>query len=406
MYLFQDTRVRRNIRSLIRFILILLFFICLYSVLFHLIMVLEGRDYSWITGLYWTLTVMSTLGFGDITFASDLGRIFSIVVLLSGIVFLLIMLPFTFIQFFYAPWLEAQSKSRAPRELPEHEAGHVIIIGFDPIAMSLIARLKQYGYPYAVLVPDVNQALDLFDRGYRVVVGEPDDRETSRRLRAERAAMVVALEDDMKNTNIAFTVREVSKNVPVVVNAEMEDSVDILELAGASLVFQFMKILGEFLARRTLGSSASSNIVGRFDKLLIVEAPAARSPLTGRKLLNSGLRETTGMNVVGWWERGVFRLPRPDDTIETNTVLVLAGSEEQLARYEDFVGKASLPDAPVLILGGGRVGQAAAQILAQRGLSYRIVEKNPKIAERAGGMRGGAGWWLMENTPAVLTIVW
>lgn len=76
IYLFQDTRVRRNLRSLIRFILILLLFICLYSVLFHLIMVLEGRDYSWITGLYWTLTVMSTLGFGDITFASDLGRVF------------------------------------------------------------------------------------------------------------------------------------------------------------------------------------------------------------------------------------------------------------------------------------------------------------------------------------------
>ena len=102
MYLLRDTRAKRNIRSLISFIAILLLFIILYSVLFHLIMQLEGRDFTWVTGLYWTLTVMSTLGFGDITFTSDLGRIFSIVVLLSGIVFLLIMLPFTFIQFFYA----------------------------------------------------------------------------------------------------------------------------------------------------------------------------------------------------------------------------------------------------------------------------------------------------------------
>jgi hypothetical protein len=60
----------------------------------------EGRDYSWITGLYGTLTVMSTLGFGDITFQSDVGRAFSIIVLLSGIVLLLIMLPFAFIRFF------------------------------------------------------------------------------------------------------------------------------------------------------------------------------------------------------------------------------------------------------------------------------------------------------------------
>jgi hypothetical protein len=46
----------------------------------------EGRYHSWITGLYWTLPVMTTLGFGDITFASDIGRLFSIIVLLSGIV--------------------------------------------------------------------------------------------------------------------------------------------------------------------------------------------------------------------------------------------------------------------------------------------------------------------------------
>jgi hypothetical protein len=89
-------------------------------------MLYEDRKYSWITGFYWTLTVMSTLGFGDVTFASDLGKVFSMAVLMSGIVFLLVMLPFTFIQFFYGPWLEAQSRARAPRELPENTSNHVI----------------------------------------------------------------------------------------------------------------------------------------------------------------------------------------------------------------------------------------------------------------------------------------
>ena len=53
----------------------------------------EGRQESWLTGVYWTLTVMSTLGFGDITFHSDIGRVFSVFVLLSGIILLMIMLP-------------------------------------------------------------------------------------------------------------------------------------------------------------------------------------------------------------------------------------------------------------------------------------------------------------------------
>ena len=95
-------------------------------------MAAEGQDFSWVTGFYWTLTVMSTLGFGDITFHTDLGRIFSIAVLVSGVFFLLILLPFTFIQFFYAPWMEAQTAARAPRKLPEGTTGHVIMTNYGP----------------------------------------------------------------------------------------------------------------------------------------------------------------------------------------------------------------------------------------------------------------------------------
>ena len=117
-YFLKPATSRRNIRLLLRFLLVLTFLVTVFSILFHVIMLFEGREHSWITGLYWTLTVMSTLGFGDITFTSDLGRIFSIVVLLSGMVFLLILLPFTFIEFFYAPWMKAQAELRAPRQLP------------------------------------------------------------------------------------------------------------------------------------------------------------------------------------------------------------------------------------------------------------------------------------------------
>ncbi len=100
---------------MLRFLALLLAMIVLYSIAFHFLMAAEGQQHSWLTGLYWTLTVMSTLGFGDITFQSDAGRVFSMLVLLSGVIFLLVVLPFTFIQFFYAPWLEAQSHMRVSR---------------------------------------------------------------------------------------------------------------------------------------------------------------------------------------------------------------------------------------------------------------------------------------------------
>ena len=148
LFFLSDRPSRINMFALLRFLGVLVGLIILYSVLFHYLMAYEGREESWITGLYWTLTVMSTLGFGDITFHSDLGRLFSIVVLLSGIVFLLILLPFTFIEYFYAPWLKAQQAARTPTSLPERTSGHVIIIQLDDVTDNLIEKLTQYQYYY------------------------------------------------------------------------------------------------------------------------------------------------------------------------------------------------------------------------------------------------------------------
>jgi hypothetical protein len=130
--LLGDRTMRTNVRALLKYLLALAALIVLYAVLFHVIKdQVEGERYSWITGFYWTLVVMTTLGFGDITFTSDVGRLFSIAVLLSGVLFLLILLPFLFIRLFYAPWLEARLRLRAPRELPAGTAGHVVIVEYD-----------------------------------------------------------------------------------------------------------------------------------------------------------------------------------------------------------------------------------------------------------------------------------
>src|SRR5687767_9368412 len=142
-YFLNQTQIRQNILALAWYVLYLLGVIAVFTVLFHVIMVyVEGRDYSWITGLYWTLTVMSTLGFGDITFQSDVGRGFTIVVLVVGMVLFLIMLPFAFIRFFYAPWIEAQIHVQSPRAVPPDTKGHVIICRYDSIAPNLITRLR------------------------------------------------------------------------------------------------------------------------------------------------------------------------------------------------------------------------------------------------------------------------
>ena len=376
--LVKSGQQKANTRLMVRFLFILLGFFATFTVLFHFLMAYEGQTHSWITGLYWTLTVMSTLGFGDITFTSDLGRFFSICVMLSGVVFMLIVLPFTFIQFFYAPWLEEQNKARAPRKVPETMSNHVILTFCDAVTLTLVEKLNQYGIESVILVSDLQEALNLHETGLNVVLGELDDPETYLRLRVREAAMVVVMNEDVASTNIIFTIREVADKTPVITNADQEDSVDILDLAGSTHTYQFTKMLGQVLARRVMGVSMKANVIGNFDELLIAEAPAMNSPLQGRTLAESRLRELTGVNVVGVWEQGRFQLPDPTTKISASTVLVLAGSEAQLDTYDSLMGATMLSkehSGPVVVLGGGRVGMSVAKTLGERGVDYRVVEK-------------------------------
>jgi Trk K+ transport system NAD-binding subunit len=383
--LLQENTRKANTRLLLKFFLLLILFFFLYSVLFHILMLYEGRRYSWVTGLYWTLTVMSTLGFGDITFHSDIGKLFSIIVLLNGIVLLLVMLPFTFIQFFYAPWLEEQNKARAPRTVPDTLSDHVILTHYDNVAVNLIEKFTQYAIPYVILVQDLSQALELHDLGYHIVVGDLDNPLTYKGLRVDQAAMVVVLNDDITSTNIIFTIREISDRVITITNADMEESVDILLLAGSTHVFQFTKMLGRALGRRVLGVSMKANVIGSFDGLLIAEAPVMRSPIQGKTLAESNLRQITGVNVVGIWEQGMFMTPTPQTQLGESTVLVLAGNEEQLDQYDRLIGShgyRNMSTGPVVVLGGGRVGKSVGEALKKRHIDYRIVEKKPGIASK------------------------
>ena len=75
VYFVNEPETRRNISTLLKFFGFLLAIIFAFSGIFHLIMgTMEEQEHSWLTGFYWTLTVMTTLGFGDITFHSDIGE--------------------------------------------------------------------------------------------------------------------------------------------------------------------------------------------------------------------------------------------------------------------------------------------------------------------------------------------
>ena len=169
-------------------------------------------------------------------------------------------------------------------------------------------KLTHYGYPYALLVYDLDEALRLHDLGFQVVLGESDRPETYCLVRADKAALVAATGNDMANTNVAFTVREMSQSVPIVTTASSNDAVDILRLAGSSDVIQLSTMMGQALARRIIGADARAHVIAEFGDLLIAEATAAGTPLVGKTLAGSNLRKLTGLSVIGIWKRGQYEI--------------------------------------------------------------------------------------------------
>src|SRR5690606_6777229 len=203
--------------------------------------------------------------------------------------------------------------------------------------------------------------------------------------------IVATTRPDTTNTNIAFTAREIDPDVPIVATATAPAAVDVLELAGCSEVLQLGQMLGGAMAQRVLGTDGRSQVIGRFGALLIAEADVADAPFAGSTLRAARLRECCNVSAVGVWHRGRFSMADPDAPLSPDSILILAGSARQLAAYDEQFGTDRGIEAPVVIVGGGRVGRAAGRVLQGAGIEYRIIEKRPdRIRDRERYVEGDA----------------
>jgi voltage-gated potassium channel len=372
VFFLQRLTSRRNAVLLLKLFLAFAVLISVYSVTFHYLMKWEHHDYSLLTGLYWTISTMTTLGMGDIIFVTDIGKLFTVLVVSTGVLFLLVLLPFTFVQLF-------QSSARVPRELPRGTRGHVILTEFGPLTMNLIAKLQDFKHQYVLLVPDITEGIQLRDKGYRTVVGELDDPNTYRELRVDSSALVVATFTDVLNTSLTYTVRQVSEKVPIIATASGGVATEVLKAAGCTYVLPLDEMMGQSLARRTIAGDAMAHVIGQVDDILIAEATVSGTPLAGKTLRESNLSQLAGICVVGIWEGREFFLPNEESRISGKSVLVIAGSQVQLDRYNELFCIYNITNDPILIVGGGNVGRAMGRTLKERELGFRIIEQSNEL---------------------------
>lgn len=375
--------------------------VVVHSVCFMALTQLEPGERSWIGAVYWTITTMSTLGYGDITFTSDAGRLFSLWVLLSGVVYMLVLLPFFVIQYVVTPWLDRRRAARTPRRVPPALRDHVLLVGSDAVTQTFAARAERSRVPAVVVLEDATLAGELHDQGRNVVVGPLDSAATYRSAGASRARMVVSTLSDTANTNVAFTVRQAAARVPIAVTASKPVSVDVLDLAGADHVLELGAVLGREMASRVLGSTGRFHAIGSFGTTIIAEAAARGTALVGLTLGEALVLLRSRVRILAIMRKGRLRPMAPDVRITDGTVLVLAGLEADLAQWNEQFQCSEFSEDPVVVLGGGRVGRSASRALSDEGVPNTIIEATPGRVENSYSvLEGTASYAVIEGDAA------
>ena len=266
--------------------------------------------------------------------------------------------------------------------MPSSVRDHVIISRYDEIAAGLIERLRPDGIPYYVVEPDPAAAAHLSGEGISVVTGELDSRTTYEGLQVQRARLLLANCEDTTNANITLTVREASREVPIVGIVEHEDSTDILELSGCTHVVPLKVRLGEYLANRVSAGLGRADVIGSFEGLQIAEFSARNTPLAGLVVRETRLRERTGLNVVGLWHRGRLMPAFPQTPITDESIVVVVGTPAHLTALDGLLEAQPHSEAPTLVIGAGSVGSAATHALRRKGLPVHVLERDPRAQER------------------------
>ncbi len=261
---------------------------------------------------------------------------------------------------------------------------HVVICRFTPRGETLVTELETWDVPYVIVEADRDRANELYAEGYHVIHADPQSVDGLRGACLSSARSLVADASDQVNTSIILTAREVDESVQTVSVVEEPSRAKYHDLAGADAVVSPRRILGESLASKvttgvstTLGDSIE---VGEdFD---IAELPIHRgSDLVGTTLEDSGIRERTGVNVIGAWFRGQFvSPPSPDAELDGSTVLLASGTESQLERLKEMT-MSSVHDfkrGKTVVVGYGEVGQTVTAALTTTGVPHTVLDREDK----------------------------
>lgn len=293
---------------------------------------IEGFDF--LDALYQTVTTITTAGFGEIKPLGRGGRIFTLVLIVVGILVILYILT-AVMQIAVEGELENILGRRRMKSKIEALNDHYILCGFGRVGEEIAREFSQRRIPFVVVESNPEALGRLQQRGYLLVEGDAATDSALLTAGIRRARCLLAASDsDAGNTFIVLTAKALNPNLYVIARAGHPESEPRMLRAGADRVVSPYGLAG----RRMALSALQPMVLEFFDMLaapggqilaeLDISAESGLAGQTIHDLLHTcpsavvlGLQKASGEIQVG---------PRADSMLAEGDRLIVLGEESEL----------------------------------------------------------------------------
>lgn len=302
---------------------------------------LEGM--SALDALYMTVITLTTVGFGEVTDLSVTGRVFTIVLILTGVITVAwAARNAAEVVLGESLWITVRRQRMEARIRALEE--HYILCGYGRIGQQIARDLEARGEMFVVVDQLTEKAEDLREAGYLYLVGDATDEEVLEEAGVRRAkGLVATLNSDADNVLSVLTARGLNQNLLVVARASNEASINKLRRAGADRVVSPYVIGGHRLALALLRPSVDDflNQLFHFGEDLDVDIGQMTveegSPLAGQTIAGSDLRRQWGLTVLGIISpQGELDMtPSGEHSLQAGETLIVIGARNAIYELEE-----------------------------------------------------------------------
>jgi voltage-gated potassium channel len=304
---------------------------------------IEGMSYF--EAFYMTLITVTTVGFSEIKPLSEMGRLITVVVIVTGIsvgTYTLSQLVKMVIEGELRLFLGRRKLEKNIAELKNHW----IICGFGRIGRIISSELAIDNIPFLVIEqdPEKNGALETCGYLYFNMDAASDEALIKAGIHNARG-IVTAVRSDANNVFITLTAKGLRSDIFILARASDQNNETKLLRAGATrVVCPYMiggKRMAQVLKRPTVVDFIDTTSMDSELGLVMEEAVIGTgSPLAGKTLVQSNIRRDFGIIIVAIKKpdnRMIFN-PDPSEILEAKDVIVAIGKKNDLAEMQRVSG--------------------------------------------------------------------